>query len=171
VTKGLFSCDFNQLYEEPYILPRNLAVMDIREIHHNELEKLLTLYTHLHDNAMPIIDERIKKLWNRIASDADHHIIVAIKDNEIISSCILLVIPNLTHEQRPYAIIENVVTHPHHRNQGYATEVLNFACEIAVAQKCYKIMLMTGSKDESVLRFYEHAGYNQNDKTAFIQWL
>ena len=32
-------------------------------------------------------------------------------------------------------------------------------------------MLLTGSKRESTLRFYQNAGYNSNDKTAFIQWL
>jgi len=140
-------------------------------MHQDELQKLLALYTHLHDSAMPMIDERIKKLWNRIISDENHHIIVAVKDSEVVSSCVLLIIPNLTHEQRPYALIENVVTHPHHRNKGYATKVLSFAREIATREYCYKIMLMTGSKDESVFHFYEHAGYNKHDKTAFIQWL
>ena len=33
------------------------------------------------------------------------------------------------------------------------------------------MMLLTGSKEESTLRFYERAGYNSKDKTAFIQWL
>jgi GNAT superfamily N-acetyltransferase len=145
--------------------------MEIREIYQDELQKLLALYTHLHDNAMPVIDDRITTLWNRIIFDTDHHVLVGVKDDEIISSCILLIISNLTHEQRPYAVIENVVTHAHHRNKGYATEVLSFAREIALQENCYKIMLMTGSRDERVLRFYEHAGYNQNDKTAFIQWL
>lgn len=28
-----------------------------------------------------------------------------------------------------------------------------------------------GSKQESTLHFYEQAGYNSKDKTAFIQWL
>lgn len=32
-------------------------------------------------------------------------------------------------------------------------------------------MLLTGSKRETTLNFYKHAGYNSNDKTAFIQWL
>ena len=36
---------------------------------------------------------------------------------------------------------------------------------------CYKMMLLTGSKEERTLRFYENAGYNSSDKTAFIQWL
>ncbi len=32
-------------------------------------------------------------------------------------------------------------------------------------------MLITGSKSENMLQFYELAGYNRNDKTAFVQWL
>jgi len=32
-------------------------------------------------------------------------------------------------------------------------------------------MLLTGSKENSTIEFYERAGYNSNDKTAFIQWL
>lgn len=43
--------------------------------------------------------------------------------------------------------------------------------EIAVKENCYKLMLLTGSKRESTLNFYEQAGYNKKDKTAFIQWI
>jgi len=32
-------------------------------------------------------------------------------------------------------------------------------------------MLLTGSKDDKTLSFYNNAGYNSADKTAFIQWL
>jgi GNAT superfamily N-acetyltransferase len=145
--------------------------MEIREINQDELTQLLALYTHLHDNVMPDINDDIKKLWNRIISDTDHHIIVGVENDEIISSCVLLIIPNLTRGQRPYALIENVVTHPHHRNKGHATRILAFAREIALKNNCYKIMLMTGSKESATFRFYENAGYNQHDKKAFIQWL
>jgi hypothetical protein len=34
-----------------------------------------------------------------------------------------------------------------------------------------KLMLLTGSKNENTLNFYRRAGYNSEDKTAFIQWL
>lgn len=30
---------------------------------------------------------------------------------------------------------------------------------------------MIGSKSPETLHFYEKAGYNSNDKTAFIQWI
>ena len=34
-----------------------------------------------------------------------------------------------------------------------------------------KMMLLTGSKKPETLHFYEKAGYNSSDKTAFIQWI
>lgn len=87
------------------------------------------------------------------------------------SSCVCVIIPNLTRNVRPYAFVENVVTHRDFRGKGYATECLNFAKGIAVNNNCYKMMLLTGSKSEETLNFYKKAGYNSTDKTAFIQWL
>ena len=92
-------------------------------------------------------------------------------DNKIVSSCVCVIIPNLTRNVRPYAFIENVVTLKDYRGRGYATECLNYAKEIAKMENCYKMMLLTGSKEESILKFYRSAGYNSSDKTAFIQWL
>jgi GNAT superfamily N-acetyltransferase len=145
--------------------------MEIREVNKADLVPLLELYTHLHDNEMPVIDEAILSLWDEILRDEKHHIIIGFVDGMLVSSCVITVIPNLTHNQRPYALIENVITHKDYRKMGYATLLLNYAREIARKNNCYKIMLLTGSKEESTLRFYEKAGYNMKDKTAFIQWL
>ena len=99
------------------------------------------------------------------------HILVAIADERIVSSCVCVIIPNLTRHVRPYAFIENVVTHTNYRGKGYATECLNYARKIAEKENCYKMMLLTGSKERETLNFYRNAGYNSTDKTAFIQWL
>lgn len=141
----------------------------IRLVRPDELAGLLELYTHLHNNTVP--DDLPETLWREIMCDPNHNIIVAEQDSLLVSSCVLIIVPNLTHHRRPYALIENVVTHAAYRKQGYASAVLDYAKEIARQRNCYKIMLMTGSKEESTLRFYERAGYNRQDKTGFIQWL
>lgn len=125
----------------------------------------------LHDNPMPEKTSEIMELWNRILKDKEHHIIIAEEEGKIVSSCVCVIIPNLTHNQSPYAFIENVITDKDYRNKGLATACLNYAKEIAIKEKCYKLMILTGSKKESTLNFYERAGYNKNDKTAFIQWI
>lgn len=143
----------------------------VREIREDELDTLLDLYLHLHESSVPEMTEHLAKTWNTILRDENHHIIVCETDGRIVSSCVCVIIPNLTRGIRPYAFVENVVTHADYRGNGYATECLAYAKEIAMKENCYKIMLLTGSKDEKILRFYEHAGFNSSDKTAFIQWL
>lgn len=145
--------------------------MTVREIKENELDKLLALYTHLHEKGIPEMNEHLRKVWDKICADENHHIIVCEKDGEIVSSCVCVIIPNLTREIRPYAFVENVVTHSEHRKTGCASACLDYAKELAIKENCYKIMLLTGSKNESTLQFYKKAGYNSNDKTAFIRWL
>ncbi|MCI8537416.1 MAG: GNAT family N-acetyltransferase [Oscillospiraceae bacterium] len=145
--------------------------MDIREIQAGDLENLLSLYTHLHDNPVPERTPDLLALWERILGNGDHHIIVAEEKGSIVSSCVLVVVPNLTRGQRPYGLIENVVTHREHRKRGLASACLAFARELARQAGCYKLMLMTGSKEEATLRFYREAGFNAEDKTAFVQWL
>ena len=143
----------------------------IREISEQDLKGLLTLYMQLHDNPMPESTQELNDLWKQILNDKNHHIIVAEEDGKIVSSCVCVIIPNLTHSQRPYAFIENVITDENYRKRGLATDCLNYAKEIAQKENSYKLMLLTGSKKESTLKFYEQAGYNRNDKTAFIQWI
>lgn len=143
----------------------------VREAYENELKDILALYLHLHENAIPEMTEHLKNTWNTIMQDKNHHIIVKETDGKIVSSCVCVIIPNLTRGIRPYAFIENVVTHSDYRGKGYATECLNYARSIAEDADCYKMMLLTGSKKEATLKFYSDAGYNSSDKTAFIQWL
>ncbi|MBQ4600707.1 MAG: GNAT family N-acetyltransferase [Oscillospiraceae bacterium] len=143
----------------------------VRDIDCNELTELLELYLHLHENTVPDTTEILNNAWNTIVQDKNHHIIVNEVNGKIVSSCVCVIIPNLTRDVRPYAFIENVVTHKDYRGKGYATQCLNYAKEIAIKENCYKLMLLTGSKDDKTLSFYNNAGYNSADKTAFIQWL
>lgn len=143
----------------------------IREITENDFDGLMILYMQLHDNPMPEKTEEMTELWKKIIEDDNHHIIVAEEDGMIVSSCVCVIIPNLTHNQQPYAFVENVITDEKYREKGLATKCLNYAKNIALKENCYKLMLLTGSKKESTLNFYRNAGYNSEDKTAFIQWI
>lgn len=143
----------------------------IREACKNDLQEILELYLFLHETDVPEESEHVKQTWNQIITDANHHLIVCEVDGKIVSSCVCVIIPNLTRNVRPYAFIENVVTHEAYRGKGYATDCLNYAKKIAEQNHCYKMMLLTGSKRELTLDFYKNAGYNSADKTAFVQWI
>lgn len=143
----------------------------IRELNANDFDGLLQLYTQLHNNPLPAKSEELTLLESTVLMDKNHHIIIAEEDGKIVSSCVCVIIPNLTHNQQPYALIENVITDENYRKRGLASACLAYAKKIAEKEHCYKIMLLTGSKEKSTLDFYERAGFNKNDKTAFIQWL
>ncbi len=143
----------------------------VREAYKSEMNQILELYLYLHEKEVPEETEHLKQTWNTIIDDDNHHLIVCEKDGMIVSSCVCVIIPNLTRNVRPYAFIENVVTHGDYRSKGYATACLDYAKKIAEENHCYKMMLLTGSKEQKTLDFYKNAGYNSSDKTAFIQWI
>ena len=143
----------------------------IREAKREDLDALLELYLFLHEDSIPEKSSHLVETWEQIIEDPNHHLIVCEVEGKIISSCVCVIIPNLTRNVRPYAFVENVVTRADYRGKGYATECLDFAKKIAEQENCYKMMLLTGSKSPETLSFYEKAGYNSSDKTAFIQWI
>ncbi len=145
--------------------------MILREANKNDLEEILQLYLYLHEDSIPEDSEHLRNTWDSIIEDTNHHLIVCEVAGKIVASCVCVIIPNLTRNVRPYAFVENVVTHGEYRRKGYATACLHFARQIAEENHCYKMMLLTGSKKESTLNFYRNAGYNSSDKTAFIQWI
>jgi GNAT superfamily N-acetyltransferase len=141
----------------------------IRLIKLYELPALLDLYRHLHATDAPRPEEEtLERLWNEILNDPKLRYFVAEVEGQLVASCTLAIIPNLTRGARPYGVIENVVTHASYRRQGIGTQLLQHALQTAWAQKCYKVMLLTGSKQEATLHFYERAGFQRGVKTGFV---
>jgi GNAT superfamily N-acetyltransferase len=143
--------------------------MNIREITESELEELLSLYKHLHRSDDPLPARTlVGALWHDIQKNPLLKYFGGFIDDRLISSCMLTIVPNLTRGCRPYGVIENVVTHSDFRRKGYGRSVLNHALSYAWSRHCYKVMLMTGRKDEGTYRFYESAGFDRHAKQAFL---
>ena len=138
----------------------------IRAAQPSDLEGLLALYQHLNPSDEAIsLDLAASRLdgINRLPGSA---VMLGLLGAVLVASCTLIVIPNLTHGGKPYALIENVVTDARYRGRGYGTRLLHAAVQAAWSADCYKVMLLTGSKQPSTLKFYESAGFEQS-KTGF----
>ena len=146
-------------------------MITVREAVKKDLDELLNLYLFLHEKNIQKNSDYLENTWKTIIEDINHHIVVKEINGKIVSSCVCVIVPNLTRNIRLYALIENVVTNEGYRGKGYATECLNYAKETAIKNNCYKMMLLTGTKSENTLAFYKSAGYNSDDKIAFILWL
>jgi ribosomal protein S18 acetylase RimI-like enzyme len=141
----------------------------IRQIQQDDLAALLNLYKYLNPTDAPLPDEsNLQQIWNQILSDRKMNLFVADLDSNLIASCVLVVVPNLTRGARPYGLIENVITHPNYRRQGVGTRLIDHALQSAWSQNCYKVMLLSASERESAHKFYEKSGFQKGIKTGFI---
>ena len=142
----------------------------VRPIRENELAALLRLYALFHPEEKGADPDgaATHELWRAILANPNLRYYVYETDGKPVSTCTLTIIPNLNHNLKPYGLIENVVTDQAHRRRGFATQVIRYALAEAWDAGCYKVMLLTGSKKEETLRFYENAGFQRGVKTGFI---
>ncbi len=144
----------------------------VRLIKKDDLDSLLSLYEYLHlDDPDIKVDANLEKEWDDIISNPDYFYIVAEEDGQLVSTCNLTIIRNLTKQAKPFGFIENVVTHPDYRKNGYGTAVVKKAIEIAQEHNCHKLLLSTTRKDEDTMNFYKKAGFLQEEITGFIMWI
>jgi ribosomal protein S18 acetylase RimI-like enzyme len=107
----------------------------------------------------------------RFAKADDKFLLVVEEDGKAVSTVQVAVIEGLTHNVRPFAVIENVVTHGEYQNRGFASALLEKATEIAKEFNCYKIFLETGSNKESTLNFYRKNSFVIDEKHSCLKRL
>lgn len=138
----------------------------IRKAVPGDLPALLALYAELSIGDQLPTSEAAAATWSKLLGSEMVSVLVAEVDGCAVSTCVLIVVPNLTRNQQPFAMIENVVIAAALRGQGLGKQVIQAAFEQAWAEGCYKVMLMTGRSDSAVLAFYEACGFERG-KTAF----
>ena len=142
--------------------------MEIRSIRPEEREGLLALYRLLHPDDILPEEGRLESVWKIICAGDRVQCLVAAENGEIVGSCMIAVVPNLTRGCRPYAVIENVVVRPDCRRLGIGRALIDRALDRAWEQRCYKVMLMSEADNASAHRFYRSCGFDPDRKQAFI---
>jgi GNAT superfamily N-acetyltransferase len=143
--------------------------LDIRALSQIDLPALVSLYRHLHRSDEPLpSQEVVERVWAEVMASDRYAYFGGFIGEELVSTCAIAVIPNLTRGCRPYGVIENVVTHASHRRRGYGTALLRATLAYAWREGCYKVMLMTGRKDDETFRFYRSVGFDSDEKQAFV---
>ena len=141
-------------------------VINIRIAEQDDLPQILDLLDVLGGDCKISPIEEIEKTWHEIISYNGLSLIVGEVEGQLVSTCTLIIVPNLTRATKPYAFIENVVTLPSARGKGYASEVLNVAIDLAGSQGCYKLMLLSGEANKEAHKLYSKLGFKR-DKIGF----
>lgn len=142
----------------------------VREAAREDLAAVLSLYAHMHD-VDEIADEcALEQAWEDILADPRTHLFLLECGGVPVSTCVLYILQNLTRGARPYGLIENVVTRREFRNRGFGTVLLTAVLEYAWNENCYKVMLLTGRREQNVFRLYEKAGFVRGVKEGLIAY-
>lgn len=141
----------------------------IRDLERQDLDSLLALYRHLHEQDDPLPDRaQVEALWSAILRDPAQIYLGAFIDGILVAACNACVVPNLTRGARPYAVIENVVTDAEHQRRGIGAKVMRALLDRCWSRKCYKVMLMSAMKRSEIHGFYESLGFEKHSKQAFV---
>ena len=134
----------------------------VRPARHGDLDAVLRLLDDLRwdahqDAGLP--PERIARTWASILGQDGRCVLVAEVAGEIVGTADLLIVANLTHDLRPWAIVEHVAVAPHARRRGIGRELMAEAVARAEAAGCHKIQLLSRKERSEAHRFYEAVGF------------
>ena len=141
--------------------------MEIREITVNDLNALMELYIQLSPANVGLTDEKREIIWSEIKRFKNITYLGVFDDNQLISSCFITIIPNLTNQGKSIGYIENVITDVNYRRKGVGKKLMQKAIEIAQGNNCCKIFLESGISRVEAHKFYKSIGFDDTNKKAF----
>ena len=136
---------------------RKAAESDIPRI--LELYRQLTITTAPSESGKQPSDADYRQVFNRISTFPGMELLIAEEGGEIIGSLVLLVVPNLSHQALPWAVVENVIVDETRRRTGVGRLLMEYAINRARSAGCYRIGLSSNNSRKEAHRFYESLGF------------
>lgn len=139
-----------------------MSSFQVREAEQRDLEQLLGLYRELAEGdaaRAPVAADASRGVFTAIASDRTRHLCVATDGDDVVGAAELIVVANLTHRARPWAVIENVIVSQAIRGNGAGTALIQHLIDIARASGCYKVQLHSGKQRSDAHRLYRRVGF------------
>ena len=140
----------------------------VRTATEEDIPRILELYRELaittsqaetHQN--PSLDE-YRRVFAEICAVPGHQLLVAEEDGIVVSTMVLLIVPNLSHGGLPWALIENMVVDQRYHRQGIGRVLMEYAIPQARERGCYKLQLASNKKRDEAHRFYRSLGFEDS---------
>ena len=141
----------------------------------DDLPRLIELLAQLELGAPrealgPPMAEACHRAFEEIANDPRQQLFVLDDGGRIAGSACLVIVPNLTHEGRPYAIVENVVVDEASRSSGYGELLMRHVMAEAQRAGCYKLALTSNKQRPDAHRFYQRLGFRATHEGFRIEF-
>lgn len=106
------------------------------------------------------IDKKtVEKIFDKINSNPDHIVAVAIIEGKIVGSTTLLIETKFIHNGGKVGHIEDVVVDKKYQRKGIGEKIVMYLLRYAKDQGCYKTIL---DCTDEVKPFYEKLGFKHN---------
>lgn len=106
-----------------------------------------------------ISNEAAEKIFEKINSNPDHIIVVAVLEGKIVGSTTLLIETKFIHKGGKVGHIEDVVVDKKYQKNGIGEKIIKHLLKIAKDNGCYKTIL---DCTDDVKPFYEKLGFKHN---------
>src|SRR5689334_25437813 len=95
----------------------------------------------------------------RLSSDPNQHLVVATREERVVGTLQLTVVPGLSRRGATRSIIEGVRIHADERGSGLGSRLIEWAIEESRRQNCQLVQLTSDNTRTDAHRFYERLGF------------
>ena len=138
--------------KSPFGLPRADLPSIVRLLAEDELSSQRERY----DDPLPVL---YYAAFDQIGKDANHELIVAELNGEVIGTLHLIFFPSISFQGGLRAQIESVRVDKNRRNQGIGHAMMKWVIQRAREHGAHIVQLTTHMSREDAHRFYERLGF------------
>ncbi|MCL9682778.1 GNAT family N-acetyltransferase [Legionella maioricensis] len=147
-----------------------ITSLKIREATEEDLPEILNLYAQPDmDDGNILSPQQAIDLYKKMRSYPNYKIFVSLSEGAVVGTFALLIAPDLIHDGKCLAIIEDVMVSPKTQGKGIGKFMMNFAMHTCDDLGCYKMALSSNLKRETAHNFYKSLGFDQIGASFLIK--
>ncbi|MEU8728930.1 GNAT family N-acetyltransferase [Streptomyces tendae] len=97
--------------------------------------------------------------FERLTTDPNQRLMVAVRDDRVVGTLQLTIVPGLSRRGATRSIIEGVRIHGAERGSGLGTQLIEWAIDESRRQDCNLVQLTSDKTRTDAHRFYERLGF------------
>jgi len=102
--------------------------------------------------------------FEAIRDDPRQRLLVIAHGRRVVGTASLIIVPNISYEGRPHAIVENVVVGEAERSKRMGERLMRHCLDLAREAGCTRLSLSTDARRTGAHRFYERLGFKHSHR-------